>query len=150
MKKNRTQNQPEASAPENYSMPFETVEERIDERTVLMMRDEYRKLARAITTIEDCVCWILDLQDEGAMILAQALHPDVSCEEIKKNALQLNAVPTIGTATEFEYLSIFLKGMGDECLPPPPLGFHYVVIVAAGSHVVTLQSAIALEQQGLN
>lgn len=140
--KNKKNSQLEASALRCPLILSLTVKEGSDARPVVI-KDEDLKVAQAITTVENCVCWILDLQDVGALLLAMTLRPHEPYDEFKRNGLRLNAAPIMGIATEFEYLRVFLKEMGDECLPPPPLGFHYVVVMTLDSRVVVLQRSAA-------
>lgn len=137
MQKNKTKRPPEAAAPGN---PL----------NLAGLRDEYLKLARGITATEDCVCWLLDLQDDSAMRLAQALQPNAPYKEFMKTGLQLDAVPIVGITSIFEYLRLYSVTMGAQSPPPPPPGFHYLVVVTPDTRVAVLQSAIAVEQQGLN
>lgn len=134
MKTNRTQSQPEASAPRDMSKRPETQEQWVDQRIATLIN---RHLVRshATTTDTHCVFWILDLEDEAGKHLTRQLlgkqSPGAAGEDGRRPS-------SVSFATELCFLSALWAEGGNTPLSPPPSGSFYLVVVTANTYAVAL------------
>jgi len=136
MKKEQKNSQPEASAPGNLSTQSETHQECIDQLINALVKS-HLPTSSAVTTVDKCVYWILDLKDKRGMRLAEQFIEGAIFEHFIDGQLTGDACD-VGFVTEYDCLREFLLKEGKSPNSPPPLGSHYLVAVTENNFAVAL------------
>lgn len=146
MKKSKENSQPEASAPGNQSTQPETQQECIDQLIKVLMLS-HLPTSRAVTTVDKCVYWILDLKDERGMRLAEQFIEEAIFEHFIDDRLT-GDVRDVCFVTDYACLSKFLLKEGKRPTSPPPLGSNYLVAVTENNCAVALVGMPEIQTTG--